>query len=232
MPYFICACIGVAVGASELVTRYRDEPIKAFGAIAAWAYVAVNAGAAIGALYLVKTFQLSMGMKEAGSRAAVQVMVSGISAMAIVRSSIVNPKLDGKVKIVGPAAILDSFLNSATRSIDKRQGVRLSRKVTPIMQNVSFEAARRPLVDICIELMPNMPTAEVQQLRKEVAELAQEDETSLHKTLRLGFKLYKAVGENILREAVESLGADIRTVSGEATGSSDLHAEARDGSPQ
>ncbi|MFZ3559824.1 hypothetical protein [Streptomyces sp. BH055] len=205
MNYALCSAIGALVGVSELISRYKDEPMRVFTAWGAWFYIAVNCGAAAISLWLTRSFDLSFGAPEGQARTILQVLVSGLGAMAFLRSSFLKPKVDGKVRLLGPGAILDAFLLAAEESVDRRQGARRARIVAPIMAPISFNAAYKPLVEHCIELMQNMPTGKAQELRKSVQSLSREDATEASKTLRLGLKLMNAVGPKLLEEAVKSV---------------------------
>ncbi|TWG00341.1 hypothetical protein FHX73_114216 [Kitasatospora viridis] len=179
--------------------------MRVFAAWGAWFYIAINAAAAVLALWLTRSFDLSFGAQDEQSRMILQILVSGLGAMAFLRSSFANPKVEGKVKLLGPGAILDAFLRVAEESVDRRHGARRARIVAPIMAPISFTPSYRPLVEHCIELMPNMPAAKAQQLRKDVDSLSREDTSEAYKTLRLGLKLMNAVGPKLLDEAVKSV---------------------------
>ncbi|MFI9101685.1 hypothetical protein ACIGXA_14295 [Streptomyces fildesensis] len=211
MNYVFCIAIGVIVGFSELVSRYKDEPLRVLSAWGTWFYLVLNGASAALALYLTCVFGLSFGATNPNSRTVVQVLASGLGAMALLRSSFANPKVDGKIKLLGPSAILEAFLHAAEDSVDRRQGVRRARIVAPIMAPISFDLAYKPLVEHCIALMQNMPDAKAQILRKDVQALAKEDIPEVHKTLRLGLKLLNAVGPKMLDEAVKSMGDSIKS---------------------
>jgi hypothetical protein len=51
--YGFAAIIGVATGATELLSRYRDRPFAAVTSFPGAAYMLINAGAAVLALYLM-----------------------------------------------------------------------------------------------------------------------------------------------------------------------------------
>ncbi|MBA3352654.1 MAG: hypothetical protein H0U23_09565, partial [Blastocatellia bacterium] len=56
----LCALFGASVGASEILSRYRDEPFIAISSPPGRRYLAVNAGISLAAFYLLYHFRGSI----------------------------------------------------------------------------------------------------------------------------------------------------------------------------
>ncbi len=83
MDFLLVVLLGVLVGLGEIVSRYRDAPVRALGSLPAGLYLGLNGAASWLALVLVRHFGLSFGF-DGSSQAlsAVQVLVSGFGVKA------------------------------------------------------------------------------------------------------------------------------------------------------
>ena len=199
---------GAAVGASELVGRYKDAPFHTLWTPAAGFYAAMNAAAALGAFILIQRFKVNFGYADNDPNLQlVQAMVAGFGAMAFFRSSLFT------IKVAIPMFRSDreySFRCCCSRPTALVTGSAhwaAAEMVTSIMNGVSFSAARDTLPDFCFELMQNLPAAEAQRVRQAVDGLASaQNIREGDKSLSLGLMLMNVVGTNVLEFAVRRLG--------------------------
>lgn len=202
--------LGAGVGLAELVSRYRDEPSALPKSLSFWVYLLLNAGASAFAYALIRVFGWTFGLEDSPARGATQVLVAGLAAMALFRSSLLNLKIGDQDVSVGPNALLTSLLNVADRSVDRRRAAQRSRSVGQTMANVSFEKARLALPAYCLQLMQNVSLEEQQKLRTAVDALDVTEMPDDLKTLNLGLLLMNTVGPAVLNAAVKDLGARIQ----------------------
>ncbi len=81
IDWLAVAVLGGAVGARELVSRYKDDPGASIKSRPAAFYIAIKAGASIAALGLIhKMSQFS------GTSRWAQILLAGVSAMAFFRT--------------------------------------------------------------------------------------------------------------------------------------------------
>src|SRR5437867_1880181 len=76
------AGLGGVIGASELISRYKDAPGAAIKSWPALFYIAINSVASLGALALMHANGWF------GSSRSTQVLMAGVSAMAFFRTSL------------------------------------------------------------------------------------------------------------------------------------------------
>lgn len=198
---FTCA-IGGMVGVAELVSRYRDEPLKLFVVPSAWLYILLNASASAAALLLARTYNWSLGATDPASISVTQVLLSGLGAMVVLRSHVFNLKVDGRDVPVGPSVLLVALLGAADRGVDRVRAVSRSKMAFEIMQDVSFNAARKPLATYSLSLLQNVSPSEQQGLSEAIDALARSDLTDTQKSLNLGLILMGLIGPAALRHAV------------------------------
>jgi len=202
----------MAVGASELIGRYRDAPFHTLWTPAAGFYVAINALAALAAFILIHRFKVQFGLADSDPNLLlVQAMVAGFGSMAFFRSSLFTIKVGDTDVSVGPGIFFQVLLFATDRACDRQRASRRTALVTSIMNGVSFSAARDALPSFCFELMQNLPSVEAQRVRQAVDGLATaQNMRDADKALSLGLMLMNVVGSSVLQEAVRGIGARLQ----------------------
>lgn len=211
--YFAAAALGALIGLTELISRYRDEPIHALTSLPASLYTAINALASLAAIYLIDVFKWRFGLDADTPEAVLrvtQVLVGGMAAMALFRSALFNVRVgDGDVGI-GPNGILQVLLDAADRAVDRNRALPRARRVAEILKDVEFDKARGLLPAFCFALMQNLPQAAQETAGTEIRALAASDMDERGKVLIMGLTLMNLVGEDVLRAAAEALGDKIK----------------------
>jgi hypothetical protein len=199
------ALLGGVVGASELISRYKDDPWAAIKSWPAIVYIAINSAASLGALGLMQAnhwFEKSQ---------LTQILMAGISAMAFFRTSIFVVRAGDRDVGVGPSGFLQIFLSAADRQVDRRRASVRSDAVAEVMKDVDFNKALKALPDYCLALMQNVSQEDQQELGRSLADLESSDAEPSVKSLLLGVELINVVGVDVLMTAVKSLGDQIRS---------------------
>ncbi len=210
MDWLVVAVLSALVGAAELTNRYRDEPVRSLWNPAAVLYILLNVAASAGALALIYTFDWKFG---GGTEQAVRwsrVLVAGFGAMALFRTSLFVVRAGDRDIGVGPAGFLQIFLAAADRGVDRSRAQERAARVTELMKGVDYAKAYAALPPYCLALMRNVPAEEQQELDNALALLDKEDVEDDIKVRLLGLELINVVGEEVLEDAVKSLGAEIR----------------------
>lgn len=130
IDYVVVSLLGLLVGVSELVSRYRDAPWGAVRNPASAAYTAVNALAAAGALGLLRVFEADFGTQDEAQTRAIQVLVAGFGAVALLRTSFFVVRVGGRDIGVGPATLLHVLLFATDRDVDRRRAEQRAMAVT------------------------------------------------------------------------------------------------------
>jgi hypothetical protein len=213
MEWVAVGLFGALVGAAELVNRYRDSPGRALRSLAALFYIALNVTASLSALALIHTFGWTFGVTGDANAAAVrwtQALVAGFGAMGLFRTSLFTLRVGDRDIGVGPASFLQIFLGAADRGVDRHSAQYRAARVSELMKDADYAKAYRALPPYCAALMQNLPTEEQDALEQALAVLDAEDVEENIKVRLLGLELINVVGEEVLENAVKSLGAEIR----------------------
>ena len=200
------ALLGGVVGASELISRYKDDPAASIKSWPAIFYIAINSAASIGALGLIHANGWFTTSRWA------QILMAGVSAMAFFRTSLFVVRAGDRDVGVGPSGFLQIFLAAADRDVDRTRAAARSDAVARVMKGVDFDKAVQVLTPYCFALLQNL-SAEDQATEKQVLEeLKQREAAPNVKVLLLGIELMNVVGVDVLTAAVNSLGDQIRSV--------------------
>lgn len=206
--YAIAAALGALLAMAELLSRYRDDPRRVAGRGAAWAYLGVNAAASAGALVIIDRFEWDFG-QGAASLHTTQVLVAGLGAAALFRSSLFVMKVGEDNVGVGPSLVLRSLLAAADRSVDRDQAKERLRIAGQATEHVDFEKAREALVAACMGATANVTAEDAAALKTSVEALASSQMSNRSKALALGMLIIDTVGADVLTAAIAQLGAEI-----------------------
>jgi hypothetical protein len=204
LDWAVVAALGAIVGASELVSRYRDAPETALRTWPAIFYIGLNAAASLGALGLIAAngwFTQSRWTR---------ILIAGVSAMAFFRTSLFVVRAGDRDVGVGPSGFLQIFLGAADRSVDRIRAGARSDAVGDVMKGVDYTKAFAALPPYCLALMQSLSAEDQQQLALALEKLNQSSADSGIKVRLLGLELINVVGVDVLTTAVKSLGDQIK----------------------
>jgi hypothetical protein len=195
--------IGLIVGLSELLNRYKsfERLFNGYSAI----YMLINFTASVFVYFIFHLYKINLG--AIGNNEIGYIVVAGIGAMGFMRSSFFNYKASNdKVIAIGPAAILDIFLDAAQRQFDQSlSGYNLSEMETT-MGGLNFVSASKDLPIIILSSMRVLTAAEQKELSDEILKLVNDTNTTAEvKNIALGVILLKYTGMELLKKAVAVL---------------------------
>lgn len=222
--YVLVFLFGGGVGAAELISRFRDDPIRAVQTVPGSFYIALNAAASAVALYLIYVFHDSLGFHDVTTATPARpwssdpinlvkaVLLAGFSALLFFRTSIFKYRTGDSELPIGPSIVLDTLLNAADRAVDRVMAQPRAKFVTELMGVISFEKAAVILPSHCLALMQNVSNEESQRIASVVNQLrADAKMPDKIKSLNLGLALLNVLGMQVLRTAVDSLKRDLQT---------------------
>jgi hypothetical protein len=206
--FLLSGLFGAAVGASEILSRYRDEPFLAISSPPGRRYLAVNTGISLAAFYLLHYFgdRIFPGL---ANDPLLMSLVAGFGAMIVMRSKIFNFKTEsGENYAVGPDAVLSIFLTSVDRQIDRYRASRRQNLVYEETQNIDKPESAPDFLRAFLVSYQNLSNQERLDIDEEVKKIYANQE--LLKTPRLqfmtaAFGFLNIMGESNFRELVKQL---------------------------
>jgi len=216
VPWVAVALVGGLLGATEILSRYRDEPLKCVISAPGLFYIFINMCASLTAYSLSKVFGWTIdlgsfpsGELKATSQQWTMVLVTGLSAMALFRSSLFIRKVGDKDVGIGPGAVLATLLEKTDIYVDRVRAKKRVDDVNTIMTGLDFAKASAALPPYCLALLQN-PSDEMQGTVKTAVDLIRLEVTDEVRLRLLGLQLLNLVGVDALSKAVVSLGDGIR----------------------
>jgi hypothetical protein len=205
IDFAIVTFLGLLVGFVEVISRYQDAPFRTTATWPALFYMFVNGAVAAIALWMVRMFGWQFMPENSDPQIVrwTEVIVAGLGAMAIFRSSLfVIGKEDQEVSI-GPNAILDILLNALDKEVDRFRGQERAKIVKDIMEFVHYEDAIMDISVLSKALLQNLSAednAKIDEVRKQI-EIIVDIDPEVRKYL-LGLRIMDVVGEDVLRQAI------------------------------
>jgi hypothetical protein len=140
------------------------------------------------------------------------VLVAGLGAMTILRSSAFMLRVGDRDVSVGGAALLQVFLDAADRAVDRKRAAARAVEAARIMAGLNFNKTVSALPTHCIALLQNFPPQLQAALGQDVARIealgiAVENDAKLQ---MLGPILMNYFGSRVVEQAVKTLGSAIR----------------------
>ncbi|MGA2592916.1 MAG: hypothetical protein ABSH32_23630 [Bryobacteraceae bacterium] len=204
LDFVAVALLGALVGSGELVSRYRDAPKAALYTRPALVYVALNVAASILALALIRGYEWTFNATGA-SQHWTQVLVAGVGAMALFRTSLFMVRAGDRDIGVGPGSFLQIFRDAADREVDRVRATARGMAVAKLMEGIDYQKAAQGLVPYCLALMQNVPDEEQTKFLRAVDLLtADPDIEGAIKVRILGLHIFNVVGPAVLIAAVEA----------------------------
>ncbi|HEX9988679.1 MAG TPA: hypothetical protein VGE45_09410 [Chloroflexia bacterium] len=213
IDWILVAVFGGLVGMGELIARYRDAPARAITTLPALLYITLNILAALLALAVTHTFGWRFGVDATSPEEQlrlIQVLVAGFAAMALFRSSLFNVRVGNLDVPVGPSSFLQIVLAAADQAVDRLRARSRAAAVVKAMRDVSFDKANVALPTFALALMQNLPPEYQKQFGDQIASLRGAQMEDYFKSLSLGISIMNVMGEDVLNQAVSSLGEKIK----------------------
>jgi len=204
IDYLAVAVLGTLVGGGELVSRYRDAPQEALYTRPALLYVGLNLLASVLALKLINGYGWTFGAAGSSLRWT-RLLVAGVGAMALFRTSLFTVRAGDRDIGVGPGSFLQIFRDAADRAVDRVRAGSRSMAVAQLMEGLDYRKAADGLVPYCLALMQNVPDDEQAKFEQAVNDLTNASIDDPIKVRILGLHLLNVVGPAVLTAAVEAL---------------------------
>ena len=206
--FLLSGLFGAAVGASEILSRYRDEPFIAISSPPGRRYLAVNAGISLAAFYLLHYFGERIFPGISNDRLLMS-LVAGFGAMIVMRSKIFNFKTEsGESYAIGPDAVLSIFLTSVDRQIDRYRASRRQSLVYEETQNVENPASAPDFLRSFLVSYQNLSNQERSDIDESVRRIY-ENQADLRsprlKFMTAAFGFLNIMGEGNFRALVQQL---------------------------
>ncbi len=215
--YFWVMLLGSVVGATELISRYKDAPIDALLSKPGVFYLFFNAVASLVALEFLLTYQVDFSLLETYQVPSIDklpedglqkyslqlILCAGLSAAVFFRTSIFNVRIGENDVNVGPAAVLQIILKTIDRTVDRGNADRRAEEIKDVLDPIDLRTTARDLPIVCFSLMSNLSLEETQYFEMKLKLIESHDGVSdTTKQIAIGCALSDLVGLDVLKKAV------------------------------
>jgi hypothetical protein len=196
--YFWAFALGGAVGAGELIGRFRAASWGTLATYGALIYVAVNAAAAGAALWFI-LFNPFGGDNTSilAGNAAGQVLVAGLGAIALLPLAQFKMQVAGAEITIGPARFVTTLLDAALDQTGKESAVAQARNLLTL-KDFDPDRFAKQIMPVCLELIETLSKERRDEIAKELTDLAGNSD-SLTYVLRGAVHLSQTVGWEVIR---------------------------------
>jgi hypothetical protein len=134
---FATFSLGALVGLSEILSRYRDEPLLATATTSGMSYLAFNGFVSVMAFGILRKYPGQI-FPAVQNDLFLTAIVAGFGAMVVFRSKLFTFKSsDGNEYPIGPAIVLDTILKMIDSKIDRRRATERQTRVYDALADVN-----------------------------------------------------------------------------------------------
>lgn len=196
--YLIAFIIGLIVASAEIISRYRDEPVKALGNWYGILYLFINGIFSIAALFLLF---LTGQIAEDPSQRLLGALGAGFGAMIILRTKFFTFKSAGGEEIsIGPGNVIDSLLNFIDKQIDRKRAINRTELVREVMEGIDFDKAKFYVSTLILGSMQNLSDEDKEDLGIKIKGIEERPVSPQEKSYALGYLILDFMGENFLKK--------------------------------
>lgn len=187
--------LGAANAFTEIITKFDDDPMKAFGTVEALGYHIFNGLISVVALYLLMLNHVDT-TSELGRLQAV--LVAGLGSMLIMRSKLFSIKVHNEVVSFGPEQFIKVFLSFMEQAIDRARAHSRIEFVKATMEGIDCEQVQQYTIAMldAPQLMPDADRAKLIARINQLCKPSTEDPQL--RSYRVGFALVDAMGEGFV----------------------------------
>jgi hypothetical protein len=209
----LSTAFGAATGASEIISRYRDEPLLAVANKFGVNYIAVN-GLLGAAAFGLLTHYADQLLPAARADWFLRAILAGFGAMVIVRSKLfIYHSEDGKDYPIGPAIVIETFLQMLDRKIDRYRASRRQRRVFAAMSSVADFDRSADYLTASLLSFQNLTQEEKAGIASIIEQYKAVDWPAALKSAALGMAFLTIAGEENFDQIMVSLKSYLATLS-------------------
>ncbi len=204
MDWLLAFAVGLGTSLVELLSRYRDEPIKVIATSQfAWVYLLLNGCLALGAHAIL--LDSSFTTVDTQTQRAGLAVAAGLGAAVILRSRVFTARLGDEQISIGPGYVVDQLLGIIDAQIDRRRALQRVQIVVDVMKDKDFDGARIHASTMITGSRQNLSLQEQKDLANQIREVDDRKIPDQEKAYALGFILLDFMGEEFLKAVVVNL---------------------------
>lgn len=197
---------GALVGASEILSRYRDEPLQTISSRYGVAYLGLNGAISVIAFLLLDRYSAQI-FPTMGNDLFLLAVVGGFGAMAVLRSKLFTFRAaDGTEYAIGPAIVVETILQSIDRKIDRHRAAQRLTKVFSALSGQTDFGRTAQFLEASLLSFQNLTPDDKAEIAGIIDEYRKEtDWPASLKIMAVGFAFLTIAGEDNFEKVVQRL---------------------------
>jgi hypothetical protein len=203
--------VGALVGVTEILMRFRDEPLWAVNSGPGTVYAVLNGLGSVLAFCLIRYLDIWFGATpDSAIGNVLQVLTAGVGAMSFLRSGIFISKASaGDADIaLGPAVVLQRILDVLSNQVDRQRAVERDRFIATVAQRLGSGSELTEFAAYAMALMQTLTKEAENSIGEALREIQAGSWSPLRKNQIAALLLLNCVGEDALRAALERMTTD------------------------
>ena len=200
VPVILTALFAAFLAWSEIISRYRDEPLRATWNPYGLLYLATNATIGLAAFTLLERYPKEILPSLPRSDGILLAFVSGFGAMAVLRSKLFLYRTEDKKEIpIGPDLVIERFLSVVDRKIDRLRAAERQALVFELMRKYADYPPASEFFTLALTSFQNLSDEEKKHYLEKAKELGASGSADAFKAMALGFLFLDIAGEENLK---------------------------------
>jgi len=196
---------GALVGLSELLSRYRDEPVLASTTAAGLVYLLLNGLISLAAFAVLCKYRGAI-FPNLSNDLFLTSMVAGFGGMTIFRSKLFTFRSsEGKDYAIGPALVLETVLSTIDQKIDRRRATERQAKIFDEMRNLTDFDHTAQYIEASLNSFQNLTEDEKKKIISVIGEYRRSTFPEGLKIMALGFAFLNIAGEENFDEVMKNI---------------------------
>jgi hypothetical protein len=194
--YFYTFLLGFITAFTEILGKFKDEPLRALETIQGFLYHVFNGAVAAFSFYMLQVFDAVALTTESDRVKAV--FFAGLGSMVIMRSKLFTARINDEDVAIGPEQVIKVFFHFMEQAIDRVRAQARIDLVKTVMKNLDCTqlcAYSQTMIDSAMALSADDRLKLKQQIMNIVKENPEQPQL---KSYRLGFLLLDEMGENFV----------------------------------
>ncbi len=223
---------GMLTGLSELLSRYRDEPILASANPFGIGYLLLNGLVSLAAFALLRRYP-SQIFPVIQQDLLLTAVVAGFGSMAVFRSKLFTFRSDdGKDYAIGPAIVLDTVLKTIDRKIDRLRAAERQAKVFDKMKDLQDFENTAHYLEASLLSFQNLTQAEKEEISRIIDQYRKAPGWSTPlKIMAVGFAFLTIAGEENFDQVIAKLSDYLNVLKQQSAPTSPAGSPSQSGTP-
>jgi ABC-type transport system involved in multi-copper enzyme maturation permease subunit len=196
---------GALVGLSEILSRYRDEPILASTTAFGLAYLVLNGLISLGAFAVLCKYASAI-FPAVRNDLFLTSVIAGFGGMTVFRSKLFTFRSsDGKDYPIGPAIVLETVLSTIDHKIDRRRASERQAKVVEAMSDLTDFENTAKYIEASLNSFQNLTTDDKAQISSVIDQYRRSTWPDRLKIMAMGFAFLNVAGEENFDEVTKNI---------------------------